>query len=153
MNTPRYALLAGLLLAGLVSVSSCWAQQATATAEINQLEQQEGQAMMRRDTTQLRQLWSPTYVVNNPDGMIVTVPQILAFLRGGQIDYSTLQRIVEKVTVTGDVAVAMGREVITPQRNTSNAGHVVTRRYTDVWQRQGGAWHLLARQATNVEVK
>lgn len=128
------------------------AQQAT-VAEITRLDKQEAEAMMRRDTATLRRLWSPALVVNNPDNRIVTVPQVLAFLRGGQIDYSSLERVVEKVTITGNVAVAMGHEVITPQRKTSNAGHVVTRRYTDVWLRQAGTWRLLARQATNVQVQ
>ncbi|MEJ7664067.1 MAG: nuclear transport factor 2 family protein [Hymenobacter sp.] len=109
--------------------------------------------MMQRDTATLRRLWSPALVVNNPGNIIVTVPQVLAFLRGGQIDYSSLERVVEKVTITGNVAVAMGHEVIKPQRKTSNAGHVVTRRYTDVWMWKPAPARLLARQATNVQVQ
>jgi hypothetical protein len=92
-------------------------------------------------------------VVNNSYGQIVTRPQILAFIRQGQIDYSTVKRVVEKVTIVDHVAIAMGREVITPQKNTANAGKTVTRRYTDIWIRSNGAWLLTARQATNVLVK
>jgi hypothetical protein len=92
-------------------------------------------------------------VVNNPDNRVVTAQQVRAFMRTGKIDYSTFERIIEKVTVVDNVAIAMGHELITPQRQTTNAGKTVTRRYTDVWVRQAGAWRLAARQATNILVQ
>lgn len=138
------------LLLGLTGTAQ--AQQTTA-ATISQLEQQERQAVLRGDTTLLKQLWAPEFVVNNPDGQIVTRPQIMGLIRGGKIDYNSFERIIEKVTVTGDVGVVMGREIVTPKQQTSNAGKTVTRRYTDMWVRQGTTWRIVARQATNVLVQ
>ncbi len=127
-------------------------QQALAT-DITKLEQLERQAITTGDTTTLKRLWANDFVVNNPDGRIVTKPQIMGLIRGGKIDYVSFTRIIERITISGDLAVAMGREVVQPQKSTSNAGKTVTRRYTDVWVRQTGTWHLLARQATNVGVQ
>jgi ketosteroid isomerase-like protein len=140
------------LLALFGTCQVAFAQQAV-LAEITKLENQEAQAVMKGDTVTLKRLWAKEYVVNNPDGHIVTVAQIMGFIRSGKIDYTSFERIVEKVTVSGDVATAMGHEVVKPERNTSNAGKTVTRCYTDVWVRTAGAWHLTARQATNVVVQ
>ncbi|AMR29434.1 hypothetical protein A0257_21605 [Hymenobacter psoromatis] len=127
-------------------------QQAVA-AEITKLEQLERHAITTGYTTTLKRLWANDFVVNNPDGRIVTKPQIIALIRGVKIDYVSFDRIIERITSSGNLAVAMGREVVRPQKNTSNAGKTVTRRYTDVWVHQANTWHLTARQATNVEVK
>ncbi|UOQ70760.1 nuclear transport factor 2 family protein [Hymenobacter cellulosilyticus] len=150
MHLPSVSLV--LLTLVLGPAGEAQAQQAT-PATITQLEQQERQAVLRGDTTALKKLWAPEFVVNNPDNQIVTRPQILGFLRSGKIDYTTFERVIEKITITGDVAVAMGREIVTPEKKTTHAGKTVTRRYTDVWVRQGGAWRLTARQATNIVVQ
>ncbi|MFT4032607.1 MAG: hypothetical protein QM669_09310 [Siphonobacter sp.] len=54
---------------------------------------------------------------------------------------------------TENLGIAMGKEIVTPQRATQNAGKKVTRRYTDVWINTKGTWHLIARQATNSTVE
>ena len=96
-------------------------------------------------------LWAKDYVVNNPDNQIVTVRQIMGFIRSGKIDYTSFERIIEKITFSGDVAVAMGHEVMEPESKPATLAK--PRRYTNVWVRQAGAWHLTARQATNVVVQ
>jgi hypothetical protein len=144
-------LLACLFLACGARLSA-FGQQAT-EAEIARLEQLEGRSVTQGDTATLFRLWAKDFVVNNPDNRVVTAQQVRAFMRTGKIDYGSFQRIIEKITVVDNVAIAMGHELTTPQRQTANAGKTVTRRYTDVWVRQAGAWHLAARQATNVTVQ
>lgn len=123
--------------------------QNKAEAEIKKLEQLEIESIHQGDTTTLLRLWSKDFVVNNPYGEIVTVQQILGFIRAGRIDYSTVERIIEKITFTENLAIAMGKEIVTPQNKTESAGKVVTRRYTHVWIKGKNGWHLTARQATN----
>jgi ketosteroid isomerase-like protein len=147
LSTPGLVFFLGLSLQ-----QTARAQQAT-EATIRQLDQQEGQAVVHGDTATLKRLWAPEFVVNNPDNQIVTRPQILGFLRRGKIDYTTFERVIEKITLSGDVAVAMGHEIVRPEKKTTNAGKIVTRRYTDVWVRRGGTWLLTARQATNIVVQ
>jgi hypothetical protein len=70
-----------------------------AEADIRRLEALEITTVQRGDTLALRQLWHQAFVVNNPYNQIVTRPQILAFMRQGQLDYSTVERVVERVTL------------------------------------------------------
>lgn len=121
-----------LAVTGLATHGAAHAQQ-SATAEITKLEQQERQAVIKGDTTTLKRLWDKELVVNNPDGFIVTLPQIMGLIRSGKIDYTSFERTIEKITISGDLAIAMGREVVAPEKQTANAGKTVTRRYTNVW--------------------
>ena len=121
--------------------------------EIRRLDQLESTSIYKADTITLLKLWAKDYVVNNPYGEIVTVPQILGFIRGGQIDYSTVERIVERVTFIQNIAITMGHEVVTPQNLTNNAGKIVTYRYTHIWMKTKGQWRLTARQATTYSIK
>lgn len=144
--------LIGLGIALLVATAPAWAQS-KAESEIRRLEEREIRTVQRGDTAALLRLWSNAFVVNNPYNQIVTRPQILAFMRQGQLDYSTVQRVVEKVTVVDQVAIAMGHEIVTPQRATQFAGKVERRQYTDVWLKTKAGWRLTARQASLVTVK
>ena len=121
--------------------------------EIRRLDQLESTSIYKADTVTLLKLWAKDYVVNNPYGEIVTVPQILGFIRSGQIDYSTVERVVERVTFTQNIAIIMGHEIVTPQNLTNNAGKIVTYRYTHIWIKTNGQWRLTARQATTYSIK
>ncbi|MBC9911561.1 nuclear transport factor 2 family protein [Chitinophaga varians] len=126
--------------------------QSSDEKEIRRLEQQEVAAIQQADTVTLLKLWSKDFVVNNPYGQIVTLPQILGFIRAGKIDYTTFERITERVTIVDNVAIAMGREIVTPEKATEYAGKKVTRQYTDVWMKTKAGWREIARQATIVNI-
>jgi hypothetical protein len=146
--------LLGLGIALLVSTAPAWAQSAhQAEADIRRLEALEITSVQRGDTLTLRQLWHQEFVVNNPYNQIVTRPQILAFMRQGQLDYSTVERVVERVTLVDNLAIAIGHEIVTPQRATQFAGKVERRQYTDIWLKTKAGWRLTARQASIVAVK
>ncbi len=144
----------GLGIALLVSAAPAWAQSPhQAEADILRLEALEITTVQRGDTLALRQLWHQEFVVNNPYNQIVTRPQILAFMRQGQRDYSTVERVVERVTLVDNLAIAMGHEIVTPQRATRFAGKVERRQYTGIRLKTKAGWRLTARQASIVAVK
>jgi hypothetical protein len=146
--------LLGVGLALLVFAAPAWAQSSPqAEADIRRLEALEITTVQRGDTLALRQLWHPAFVVNNPYNQIVTRLQILTFMRQGQLDYSTVERVVERVTLVDNVAIAMGHEMVTPQRATQFAGKIERRQYTDIWLKTNAGWRLTARQASIVAVK
>jgi hypothetical protein len=146
--------LVNLSIALLASAAPAWAQSSSSVeSDIRRLEALEITSVQRGDTLALHQLWHPDFVVNNPYNQIVTRPQILAFMRQGQLDYSTVERVVERVTLVDNLAIAMGHEIVTPQRATQFAGKVETRQYTDIWLRTKAGWRLTARQASLVAVK
>lgn len=128
------------------------AQSKTETT-IRQLEQRELEAIHKADTAALSKIWSKDFVVNNPYGQIVTVPEIFAFIREGKIDYATVERIVERVTVVENIAISMGREIVTPEKATENAGKKVTRQYTNIWIKDKSSWRMVARQATITKIE
>lgn len=142
-----------VFFASLVFIHVTLFAQNGAETEIRKLEQLEIESIHKGDTATLLRLWDKKFVVNNPYGIIVTVPEIMAFIRKGEIDYSTVDRIVERVTFNDNIAISMGREVVKPQNNTPNAGKTITMRYTHTWIKTGGVWHLTARQATNFLVE
>jgi hypothetical protein len=120
---------------------------------IKELERKEAAAMLKGDTTSLVKLWSPNYVVNNPLNTVVDVKTIKWLIKNGKIDYTSFERIIDKITYTDNLAVVMGTEFVTPEKKTENSGKTVNRRYTHVWMKTEGKWLLIARQATNIEVK
>lgn len=127
--------------------------QSAVESEIRKLDQLEAQATISGDTITLKKLWSPGFVVNNPANVVVNVAQIRQLMKEGKIAYTTFSRVIEKVTITGPVAVTMGYEENEPEKATDNAGKKVTRRYTNVWLKEKDGWKIIARQATIIDVK
>ncbi len=74
----------------------------------------------------------------------------MGFIRRGRIGYSSVDRIIEKITITQNIAIVMGKEIVKPENATQNAGKTVTRRDTSIWVKTKGIWQLTARQATNI---
>ncbi|MEP6927370.1 MAG: nuclear transport factor 2 family protein [Ginsengibacter sp.] len=130
----------------------CSAQQPD-EAVIRGLENSEREAILKGDTAMLFKLWSPDIVVNNPVNIVVTLEQIKERLRTGHIDYSSFERIIEKIAFEKNVAIVMGKETLTPQKATENAGKTVTRRFTNIWMKENGNWRLSVRQATVISVQ
>jgi hypothetical protein len=127
--------------------------QSKVETEIRKMEQLEITTVQKGDTTALLNIWAKEFVVNNPYQQIVTVPQIFGFIRSGQIDYTTVERKVEKVTVVENIAISMGKEIVTPEKKTNYAGKTVTRQYTNIWIRRNNSWRMVARQATIISSK
>lgn len=127
--------------------------QSPVEEEIRRLDELEARATINGDTIALKKLWSPNFVVNNPANTVVNVAQIRQLMKEGRIAYSSFSRVIEKITITGNVAVTMGYEENQPEKATENAGKTVTRRYTNVWLKGKGGWRIIARQATIINVK
>ena len=111
--------------------------------EIRRLETLWTQLLDKSDTVSLLKIWSKDYVVNNPNGKIATVKDIVGLIRSGQV-FPKVERNIEKITFTSNLAIVMGNEI------SENAGQIVTRRFTNVWQKSKKGWLLKARQATNI---
>lgn len=79
---------------------------------------------------------------------------MVARFRSGDIAHESFSRIVERIAVTGDVGVVMGREVVRPApdrlegRERAGDRRPVLRRFTNVWLWRDGAWRWLARHAS-----
>jgi hypothetical protein len=127
--------------------------QSDVEKEIRKLDELEARATINGDTATLSRLWSPNFVVNNPANVVVNVVQIRQLMKEGKIAYSSFSRVIEKVTITDNVAVTMGYEENQPEKAMDNAGKIVKRRYTNVWLKGKSGWRIIARQATIINVK
>ena len=110
-----------------------------------------GRAIATKDYSTLMRLWAPEMVVNSPGNTILTRDQVFGAMREEKLAYSSVQSTTDEFLVSGDVAVEMGHEAIV-MLNGPMAGKPLTRRFTDVWQRRGGGWVQIARQATYVGI-
>lgn len=141
-----------LSFASLVMLQSTLLAQSKTETAIRKLEQLEIQSIEKGYIPTLLKLWGDKYFYSSY-GVIVTVPQILGFIRAGEIDYASTVRIVEKVTFIQNIAISMGREIVKPQNNTPNVGKTITLRFTHTWIKNKGGWEMAARQATKFLVE
>jgi len=125
----------------------------TPAQKIRRLEDQERTAVIKGDTEMLFRLWSPDYVVNNTNNMVLNAAQLKSFIRNGGIDSTSFTKKIERLTFIKNVAIVMGTEIFAPKNKSDNAGKSVTRRYTNVWIKSDTSWQLSARQATNIMIK
>jgi hypothetical protein len=77
---------------------------------------------------------------------------IFHLVQTGFIKLSRFSIIIEKVLIKDGVAVSMGSETITFDKNSTNpkAGQTIKRRYTHVYLKEEGSWKLIARHANEV---
>ena len=114
--------------------------------QIRALEKHWTELLDKGDTTALLEIWSENYVVNNPNGKIVTPKDIVALMKGGHV-FPAVDRIIEKITFQGDMAIVMGKELQQPPSKTTDREQWIPRRFTNVWVKAGNAWQLIARQS------
>jgi ketosteroid isomerase-like protein len=151
MKRHALEILVGIFLGFIPLVGS--AQQIN-EIEIRNLENLERQAVLEGDTLSLfNKYWSPNMVVNTPANKVGTVEGTKIALKTGKMDYSSFERTIEKITFIGNTAIVMGQEVVEPQGVAPQAGMTLTRRYTNVWIKEGDTWVLCARQATIIDVE
>ncbi|MBP6182274.1 nuclear transport factor 2 family protein [Flavobacterium sp.] len=117
--------------------------------EIRKLEKYWIELLNNGDTTSLLKIWSKEYVVNNPNGEIVTPEKIVALMKSGH-KFPKVERIIEKITFNQNVAIVMGKEMQQPANLTPYHEEWVPRRFTNVWIRSESGWQLTARQSSEV---
>jgi ketosteroid isomerase-like protein len=111
--------------------------------EIRALEEKARAAFLEADVETLERLWADGFVVNSPLNQVLDKARVLALLQAGRIRHETYECEIELVVRHGDVVVVMGHDRVTGPPDDATA----RRRYTNVWQLQGGAWRSIARHA------
>jgi ketosteroid isomerase-like protein len=123
--------------------------QSSDEIEIRRLETHWTDLLDKGDTTSLLQIWSKDYVVNNPNGKIVTPKEIVKLMKSGHV-FPAVERIIEKITFNRDMAIVMGKELQQPASMTTDREEWIPRRFTNVWIRTTNGWRLAARQSSEV---
>lgn len=139
-----------LLVAGTLATGAVWTEERVAPEEreIRSLEEQEVAAVLDADIASLERLWSPQFIVNNPqNGITADRAGVIDRVRRGLIRYSSFERRIEAIRFAGDVAIVMGAETVVPEGDPARQGQTIHRRYTSVWKRTGSGWQNIARHA------
>lgn len=110
-----------------------------------------GHAIATNDFAALEKLWSPSLVVNSPGNRVLTREGVFTAMREDKLKYTSGKVFPDAFFVVNDLAVTMGHEELV-MANGPMAGKPLKRRYTDVWQKTGDAWVLIARQATYIGI-
>jgi hypothetical protein len=138
-----------LLAAGCASVPA-----GDGRAAVLAVDERQRAMVAAADISGLERLAHPNLRINAPGGRILTREQFLTNMRSGDIAAERFERTAEDVTISGNIAVVMGKEVFTPGAS-SELGQTfgvkpLPRRYTNVYLWQSGRWLWLARQANVV---
>lgn len=140
------------LLAFTVSILPTRAQDNSKTeAEIRRLEQTGATAILNADINTLKQIWAPEFLVNTPRNEVTgTRDSILLIQKAGIIDYSTYEKVIERMQFQENVVITMGHETLVSKNDTpvAKAGQVYKRRFTNIWMKKSGKWQLIARHAS-----
>ena len=111
-------------------------------------------AVASSDVAALDRLAHANLRINAPRGHVLSRAQFLANMRSGEIAAESFTRTAEDVTISGNVAIVMGRETFTPKLQSElgrkYGAKPLNRRYTNVYVWQGKRWRWLARQANVV---
>lgn len=93
----------------------------------------------------------PNLRVNAPNNRVLTKEDLIRVVGSGEIRNDVFERTPESVTITGDVGVVMGHEVVMSGPGSEQARlygeALLNRRYTNVYLRVDGQWLHLARHA------
>lgn len=92
-------------------------------------------------------------VIHNPANIVTTVEGTKMLYRTGKLNYSSFERFIEKIIFNENLTIVMGEEKLKPQGLSSNAGKLVTRRFTNIWKFSNIGWNIIARQATIIKVE
>ena len=141
--------VSNLFFISFIFISAVAFGQSSDEMEIRQLEKHWTELLDKGDTTSLLRIWSEKYVVNNPNGKIVTPKEIVALMKSGH-KFPAVERIIEKITFNQDIAIVMGKELQQPENMTPNHENWIPRRFTNVWIKTKEGWQLAARQSTQV---
>ena len=123
--------------------------QSSDEIKIKQLEKYWTELLDKGDTTSLLKIWSENYVVNNPNGKIVSPKEIVSLIKSGH-KFPAVERIIEKITFNQNIAIVMGKELQQPQNMSTNHDDWIPRRFTNVWIKTKEEWQLAARQSTQI---
>ena len=143
--------LAVLLLLAVTAHPACAAGQDEAS--LRAADQQQAEAARNRDAAALEAMMHAQFMVNSPEGEVWPREKVISMWRTRGIGHDRFDRTIEKIQITNDVGVVMGREIVQPSvdsvagQRRSDGGKAVERRFTNIWVWQQDRWWFYARHA------
>ena len=141
------------IAAALISALSATPVIAQTEASLREVDARQLAAGQAGDADALADLALPNWIINSPTGDTGTRERMLARFRSGEIAHERFTRIIEKIAITDNVGIVMGREIawLSPTsidgRARGGDGKPVIRRFTNIYLWRNGKWGWLARHA------
>jgi hypothetical protein len=132
-----------LLVAAALACSAAWADSVDETA-VNDAMSRLSAAMIAGDPQKMKELTADTLTYGHSNGRVQDQAAFIDTIASGQTRYKRIDFSNTAITVTGDDAVVRDHFSGT----TESAGKLTEVDFDVllVWQKQDGAWKLLARQ-------
>ena len=144
-TTRRYLAMASAVAvaAGPVAVA-----QPAEEAAVSQAVEKLRTAMISADRTQLEALTAPQLSYGHSGGVVEDRAQFLDVVAGKQTIYKTITLSDQSVSMAGDNAIV--RHIFSTDFESGGRPASARVGVMQVWQKQGGQWWLLARQAFRI---
>jgi ketosteroid isomerase-like protein len=140
----------GALFASGQAIGQQTSKDVRAEEEVRQLNAEEVEAFLHKDSKAMARLWSDDFIVTNPLNKFVNKQQVLGMVESGFLVITSYDRQIEYLRFYGDTAIAAGSETVAWGGKMPNAGKTEHLRFTGIWMKQGGRWQEVARHANIV---
>ncbi|HKZ77234.1 MAG TPA: nuclear transport factor 2 family protein [Pyrinomonadaceae bacterium] len=141
---------ASSLALGQMSAKANYHNQKTDSVEqaVMQMEEDLRVAISKSDTKTYARLLGDGYIFTNQNAVVRTKAQMISAYDSGSLKYESVMFDDIKVHPYGDTAVVTGRSTIKGEDNGKDISG--TTRYTRVYVKRQGRWHLVATQTTSI---
>lgn len=134
-----------LFLLSCCFIAAACIAQSKAEQEVKTAVEQLHTAMINADSSGLAKLTSPLLAYVHSGGAVDDKAKFIEKIVSGKSDFVTISISGQFITVSKRTAVV--RHVLDATTNDSGKPGAIQLRIMQVWQKQGGQWKLLARQA------
>lgn len=140
-------------------LAAALASQACVSAEVSEATLRAADAEQMRiivdgDAKAQGEFMHPNYILNGPSNRVLRKPVLVEMLARGRMASERFERTIEGVSITGNIGIVMGSEVVRPGAGSELSKKFgdaeLARRFTNVFIFEQGKWYFLARQASVV---
>lgn len=145
------AIKLALWLAVMPATHACLATEISETT-LRAADAEQMRIIVEGDAKAQSQFMHQNYILNGPSNRVLRKPVLVEMLAQGRMASERFERTIEGVSITGNIGIVMGSEVVRPS-SSSELGQrfgntELTRRFTNVFVFEKGRWYFLARQAS-----
>lgn len=149
-RTFRFAMLAALAALSLAGLSGSEQTASPDEQKLTALEQNWGNAYIKRDAAFVERITSDDFSFTGPDGNTVNKADYVKGLTGRTV-FSNFQISDLKVRIHGNAAVVTGVAAITARTNDKDESGRYA--FSDTFIKEGAEWRAVSGQATKVAAK
>jgi len=138
----------GLLFGGIILAQT---QTQSVEKELIKLENEWGDAYVKRDPALFEKMVTDDFIGTMPDGTVYTRAEAVEFIKSYKGDVTSMVTDEWKVRVYGDTAVVTARN--TYKMVLEGKETAAQERFTDTWIRRDGRWKCVAAHNSTIAQK